>query len=126
MFKRTSILLGLVACLMLIVIGCSNQNNEGAGGSSQPNKAESNQGSSNTGGSDSAAADEKRTGGTFTIAVSADALMLGNPPTIMNQSDPDYAAPAVERLFRRDSQGLPVPYLAESYQVAADNLSITI
>ncbi len=65
-------------------------------------------------------------GGSFSVAVSDDAVILGNPPTVMNQADPDRAAPAVERLFRRDRQGEAVPYLADSYQVSDDKLSITI
>jgi peptide/nickel transport system substrate-binding protein len=69
---------------------------------------------------------DRSDGGTFSVAVSEDAVILGNPPTIMKQSDPDLAAPAIERLFRRDRQGEPVPFLADSYQVADDHLSITI
>jgi peptide/nickel transport system substrate-binding protein len=67
-----------------------------------------------------------KTGGTLTVASLEDAVVLGNPPTIMNQADPNYAAPAVERLFRRTDEGELEPFLAKSYEVAADRSSITI
>lgn len=114
--KQLALMLGLITCMIILAVGCTNKS------ASVNTGIEANASTENI----SADADHSVSGGTFTFAVSEDAIILGNPPTLMKQSDPNYAAPAVERLFRRDQQGEPEPYLAESYNIADDNLSITI
>lgn len=121
--KNINLLLCTFGLLLMLAVGCSSKSsNESTGGSTPSASAsgEANENSSNSGPEASAS------GGTFRVAVHEDAMILGNPPTVMSQGDPDNSAPAVERLFRRDRQGEPVPFLAESYSVADDNLSITI
>ncbi|MCL5951697.1 MAG: ABC transporter substrate-binding protein [Chloroflexi bacterium] len=69
-----------------------------------------------------------RVGGLLRIAGSSDPVSIGYPPLMTIVTSIQAAAPAVETLFRTDSGGKPVPWLAtgEKSDPAAKTLTLTL
>ncbi|WP_276352182.1 ABC transporter substrate-binding protein [Cohnella caldifontis] len=119
--RRLLVSLLFTLAVSLPAAGCSSQ------GKTETPAAPSGESSAPSGNASAPSGDAAaKSGGTLNVASLEDAVILGNPPTIMNQADPNYAAPAVERLFRRTDDGEIEPFLAKGYEVAADRTSITI
>lgn len=69
---------------------------------------------------------DKKEGGTFRIAFTTSIQCLGYPGGLSTLWDNLAAEPAVETLARYDETGALVPYLAESFDLDADSLTLTI
>jgi len=126
--KLMFMLISAMLCLALVVAGCSSGGGSNSGGS-QSGSTSGGSGGSQGGGSQQPAAPQNEgppKGGILRVGTQVGPNNLGDPTIVLSQNDPNFAAPAVERLFRRDSSGTPVPYLAEKYEVSDDQLSITI
>ncbi len=65
-------------------------------------------------------------GGTFRIAYGDVLQTLGNPGALASFLEHQIIEPAVETLGRYDESGVLVPHLAESFELNADTLTLTI
>ncbi|MBN2058775.1 MAG: ABC transporter substrate-binding protein [Deltaproteobacteria bacterium] len=66
-------------------------------------------------------------GGTAKLAVARDPGQIGDPATRpFNLTDFRLSAPILETLFRYDTKGMMIPWLATGYEIAKDLKSITI
>lgn len=67
-----------------------------------------------------------RYGGTLRVTDMVDGVSIGFPPKLLRVYGNRQVAPAIETLFRTDSTGNPVPFLAEGSKWDAKNKTITL
>jgi peptide/nickel transport system substrate-binding protein len=123
--KRMSSLLISILCAGLVLAACSSSGGNGEG-SGTANNAQTTSTGQTGGGSRQADTNGPQYGGTLTIAVTQDPIVLGHPPRIIGGSEQLIARTALETLGRYNEKGELEPYLAESWEWDVDNAAIYI
>jgi peptide/nickel transport system substrate-binding protein len=113
--RRIIMLTGFLI-LALMMVGCSQSSSTQSPQSPQAVKATPAAASPAT----------PQSGGTLKIISGAEVNSLGLPVKMLSPEDTLQCRPAIETLNRFDSQGLPVPYLSESWKEDAANKTLTM
>ena len=103
-FKWVSLVICLLMVISILIVGCG----QGKSTSSVPTPVEGPQ-----------------KGGILKIGIDRDPSTIGYPATAMFNIDPMFSRPAVEGLVRLDKTGIPVPWLATSWETDPNSKTIT-
>jgi len=118
-FRKIIALLMAVSILMLTA-ACSGSNraSDAAKPGTEPTKAAQTDGTGSK--------TNEKEGGVFRLVLPTAVQCLGYPGGLATLWDNLAVEPAVETLARYDEKGVLVPYLAESFKLDADSLTLTI
>lgn len=125
--KRWMIVLLVIALVGVVVTGCGEETTQttattGGPETTAPSATTPGQSTETT----TAATQGDKYGGTMIVAVSAGPSSPGGLPWELLAGDSTALQTIFEPLFRADTEGRPTPWLAESYELADDGLSMTI
>jgi peptide/nickel transport system substrate-binding protein len=128
--KRTLVLLVLVIAMVgILVAGCGDETTEttaATAGSSTTTGPVTTVGPVTTAGTDTTAAEVDKHGGTLTVSISQGPMSPGGLPFELIANDSATLQTIFEPLFRGNEAAEPQPWLAESYKVADDMMSMDI